>query len=160
MQRSLMSSTNSAPFLVLDLAPSRWLLLGLSFFHLLALGSLFVMSLPWGVKLSLGVLISGSIWLNYNRYNNAQSRHFITRTYRTADGQWIIRHADGREYAADLIGSYVHPQLVILNFGLGRWSRRSVAVLPDSAPCEQIRRLRVCLQTERDDDEEDTVEFG
>jgi hypothetical protein len=158
MRRSLMSSTSSAPFLVLDLAPSRWLLIGLGFFHLLAVVSLFVVSLPWWVKLSLGMLIGGSAWLNYSRYGNAQSHRFITRIHRTADGQWRVCQADGREYPAELSGSYAHPQLVILNFGLGRWNRRSIVILPDSAPCEQIRRLRVCLRTERDDNE-DTVEF-
>ncbi|MEZ5582724.1 MAG: protein YgfX [Candidatus Competibacteraceae bacterium] len=126
-----MSSTSSAPFLVLDLVPSRWLLIGLGCFHLLALASLFVISLPWWIKLVLGVLIGGSGWLNYHRYGNATSRRFIARAQRTVDGHWRVGHADGREYAARLTGSYTHPQLVILNFAVGRWSRRSVVVLPD-----------------------------
>ncbi|NJN46177.1 MAG: hypothetical protein HC808_06530 [Candidatus Competibacteraceae bacterium] len=154
-----MSSTSSVPFLVLDLAPSRWLLFGLGFFHLLALSSLFVMSLPWWIKLSLGVLIGGSAWLNYSRYGDAQSTRFISRIQRTADGQWLVCHADGREYAARLIGSYVHPQLVVLNFRFGRWNQRSAIVPPDSAPYEQIRRLRVYLRTtgdEENDEPDDT----
>jgi toxin CptA len=156
-----MSSTGSAPFLALDLAPSRRLLIGLGFLHLLALSSLFVMSLPWWAKLSLGVLIGGSGWLNYTRYGNVQSHRFIARLQRAADGQWLVCHADGRESAARLTGSYAHPQLVIVNFAVGRWSRISIIILPDSAPGEQIRRLRVFLRTERDEDEdeEDFAEF-
>jgi hypothetical protein len=100
----------------------------------------------------LAVAVLGSFALNLARYGNLRRSWFIEQVGHTADGRWLVRTADGREHSVRLLGSYIHPAVLILQFGLGRFTRRSVVVLPDSADAEEIRRLRVWLRTARRDE--------
>ena len=60
-----------------------------------------------------------------------------------------------RSIAPGLTGGYAHPSIVILNFRLESGRRRSLALLPDAADAEALRRLRVWLRTRQDEDEPD-----
>lgn len=142
-----MSSAKSPPPLTLNLLPSRWFIVGNGCCHLLALLSLAISSLPLPVIVPLGMAVLSSLVLNHSRYGNPHSPRFIEHVSWTATGQWQLRTADGLERPARLLGSYAHPRLMILTFALGRFARRSVLVLPDSADPEEIRRLRVWLRT-------------
>jgi hypothetical protein len=148
-----MSSARSLLPLRLNLRPSRYLGVVIAVFHLLGLISLWVCSLPLGVKLPLAMAVLGSFALNLTRYGNLRRSWFIEQVCHTADGRWLVRTADGREHSVRLLRSYVHPVVLILQFSLGRFSRHSVVVLPDSADPEEIRRLRVWLRTAKQDED-------
>lgn len=151
-----MSSARSAAQLTLELVPSRILLAGLAVCHLLALISLLICDLPVSITLSLGMLIAFSLVLNYARYGHRHSRWFVERVACLADGNWALQTADGRHHMAQLLdSSYVHPRLVILNFALGTFARRSVVLLPDSTDANDLRRLRVRLLTRNEDEDAD-----
>ena len=148
-----MSSARSAPPISLELIPSRIFLIGAALSHLLAAASLFAVDLPVGVMAALALLIAASLIFVYACYGHARSPWFIARATWSSDGQWTLRGADGREQSARLQGYYLHPQLVILNFSLGRFRRRSLVLLPDASDPEAIRRLRVRLLTTRQDED-------
>jgi hypothetical protein len=148
MRPLIMSSKSSAPFIIVNLIPSRTLLMALGAFHLWALAGLIVCALPLFIVIPLGgVVILSFIW-NYRRYGDARSRWFIEQVRCLPSGEWILRTADGVERPVQWLGGYPHPYLLILNFALGKFARRSVVVLPDSADSHEIRRLRVYLRTQ------------
>lgn len=149
-----MSSARSAVQLTLEPVPSRILFTALAVCHLLALVSLLICDLPVIITLSLGMLIGFSLILSYARYGYRRSRWFVERVSCLADGSWALQTADGRNHPAWLLeSSYVHPRLVILNFALGGLARRSVVLLPDSIDADDLRRLRVRLLTQREDED-------
>jgi len=147
-----MSSVRSAPSISLKLVPSRRLIIGAALSHLLAAVSLVFVDLPLWSRITLGLLIAASFAFNVIRYGNPQSPWFVEQVTCSAGGQWRLRRAGGLQQEVRLQGHYWHPQLIILNFALGRFRRRSVVVLPDSSDSEEIRRLRVQLQTMREGD--------
>jgi hypothetical protein len=139
-------SAGLAPPFAISLWPSRLLISGISLVHLLALGSLVASALPVWVTVSLGVAVTVSWLISMVRYGNSSSPWFIDRVCHTAEGQWVLRTANGTEHAARLLQYYVHPAVVLLKFDRDRFVWRSVILLPDSAPQEEIRRLRVWLR--------------
>ncbi len=143
-----MSSLNSAPLLILNLKPSRFLILAIGVCHLLALISLYYCQPPsaWiTVALAVGICTSCTFYLS--RYGNRHSRWFIQQIYQTTEGNWILYTATGSAYTARLISSYRHPACVILRFSGTGLALRSVIILPDAVDPEALRRLRVYLQT-------------
>jgi hypothetical protein len=143
-----MSSLNSAPLLILNLKPSRLLILAIGVCHLLALISLYYCQLPsaW-ITVALAVGICTSCTFNLNRYGNRHSRWFIQQIYQTTEGNWILYTATGTAYAARLISSYRHSACVILCFSGTGLAPRSVIIPPDAADPGALRRLRVYLHT-------------
>jgi hypothetical protein len=134
------------PFTI-DLVPSRLIMAGLFTCHCLAAASLLVSQLSVVVTLPLGLLIAVSLCYHSIHYAGLCSRWFIDRLTWSADEDWTVHTADGKERTARLLSSYVHPYIVILSLAAGRFVRYSVVILPDSADSDAIRRLRVCLQT-------------
>jgi toxin CptA len=115
--------------------------------HLLALISLGTIAVPLVVKSLLAVLIPCSWHRNQTRFAKRDSGRFVQRLVYQSDSGWTLGGGDGVQQRARLIGSYVHPHLILLNFARVRWTRRSVVILADSADAESIRRLRVFLRT-------------
>ncbi|MCP5418931.1 MAG: hypothetical protein H6970_00365 [Gammaproteobacteria bacterium] len=109
--------------------------------------SLVTLTIPLTLKGLLLALILVS-W-RYHRGGVAQgSRRFIRTLDLQSDGSWSLGDGVGLKRTAWLTGCYVHPSIVLLNFSLTRWTRRSVILLADSADPESIRRLRVRLRTD------------
>lgn len=153
-----MSSARSAVQLTLELVPSRILFTGLTVCHLLALISLLICDLSVLMTLSLGMLIAFSLVLSYAWHGHRHSRWFVERVTCLADGNWILQTTDGRKHPGRLLDStYVHPRLVILNFALDGIARRSVVLLPDSTDPDDLRRLRVRLLTQYEDEDGDSA---
>lgn len=136
-----MSSAKSLAFEI-SIVPSKILLLGLVLAHLLAAAALLFSSVPNALAAGLAISLLICLWI----YGNPRSRWFIRRVAWQGD-RWTLRYGDGRERSARLLAHYRHPQLLILNFAHGRWGRRSLLLLPDSADPDRIRRLRVHLLT-------------
>jgi len=67
-----------------------------------------------------------------------------------ADGTWSVHDTRGARWEAELLGSsLVHEYLLVLNFKLQDGTRRSRALLGDELEPEQLRRLRARLRLER-----------
>lgn len=139
-----MSSARFAT-LTLDLAPSRILLLSGSLCHVLAVGSLLVTEIPGMVKWVLGAGLALSCLSFQLCYGVSASSQFIRRVEWAGGTRWRLYGGGCTGRTVRLLGSYVHPRLLIMSFGIGRFRRRSVLVLPDSGDSEGIRRLRARL---------------
>ena len=147
---------HSLPPLILEPRPSRLLLASGSGAYLLAGVAVIVSILPLWIKAGLIVVIALALGRFVWRYGWRRGRGFIARLERL-DGGWRLEMGDGALHRASLTGGYAHPGLVILNFRLASGRRRSLALLPDAADPDTLRRLRVWLRIRRDEDEPDRL---
>jgi toxin CptA len=143
---SPMSSTVSVIPLALEIKPSR--LLAIYLICVYATAALVVLILPVSLWLMccalLSLLLSGAF--TYRHRISLRSRNSIVGLNRNADGTWQLRLTGGAAHQASLQpDSYLHPELLVLNFKLGNGKRRSVVLVRDSADCTSLRRLRVAL---------------
>jgi hypothetical protein len=141
-----MSSTVSVTPLALEIKPSRRLAICILCVYTLA--ALAVFTLPVSLWLMCGALLPLllSCGVTYQRRISLRSSKAIVGLNRHADGVWQIRLTDGSAHQANLLpDSYLHPELMVLNFRLGTGKRRSVVLVRDSADGASLRRLRVAL---------------
>ena len=140
--------------LLIEARPSRILLVSGGGAHVLAGVAVVVSSLPLWIKVGwiagIGLMLLRFGW----QYGYRRGHGFIARI-ELLDGVWRLETGDGSLYRAGLTDGYAHPGVVILNFRLESGGRRSLALLPDAADAEALRRLRVWLRTRRDADEPD-----
>lgn len=74
----------------------------------------------------------------------------LTRLTWHATGGWTLQEAGGAQFEAELQGSsLVHDALLVLNFRLKDGGRRSRALLGDDLDEELLRRLRARLRLAR-----------
>ena len=144
----------SLPSLILEPRPSWLLLISGGGAHLLAGVAVVVCSLPLWIKAGLLAAIALALSRFAWRYGYQRGRGFIARI-ELLDAVWRLETGDGTLHRAGLTDGYAHPGIVILNFRLESGGRRSLALLPDAADAEALRRLRVWLRTRRDEDQPD-----
>jgi len=137
--------------LSIELRPSRLLLVSSGSAHVLAGVAVVVSSLPLWIKAAWIAGITLALIRFGWQYGYRRGRSFIARIERL-DGVWRLEMGDGALHRARLTGGYAHPLVVILNFRLESGRRRSLALLPDAADAQALRRLRVWLRTRRDED--------
>ncbi len=119
--------------------------------HLLAGIAVVVCSLPPWTKAGLIVGVALALSRFGWQYGYRWGRGFIARL-ELLDGVWRLETGDGSLYRARLTGGYAHPGIVILNFRLQGGGRRSLALLRDATEVEMLRRLRVWLRTQRNEE--------
>ncbi|MDX1654932.1 MAG: hypothetical protein R3310_06930, partial [Candidatus Competibacteraceae bacterium] len=111
--------------------------------HLLALAVVALLAFPLSIKLllvlSLGLSLMAGLW----SYTGSRA---VASVMVSAEGHWSLIERGGRVRQGRLVGHYLGPRLVVLTFALG-WRRRSLVMPMDSAPAEDLRRLRVRLRT-------------
>lgn len=134
--------------------PSRILLVSGGGAHVLSGIAVVMCSLPLWVKAGLIAGIVLALVRFGWRYAYPGGKGFTARI-ELLGGRWRLETGAGATHRASLIGGYAHPLIVILNFRLENGRRRSLALLPDAADAEALRRLRVWLRTRRDADEPD-----
>jgi hypothetical protein len=125
---------------------SRILLLSGGGAHVLAGVAVAISSLPPWIKAGWIAAITLALFRFGWQYGYRQGRGFIIRL-QLLDERWWLETGDGTRHHAGLTGGYAHPGIVILNFRLENGRRRSLALLPDAADPEALRRLRVWLRT-------------
>ena len=128
----------------IELKPSRrlgWLQAGMVALALLAVG---LVALPAGWKLALGAGVIGlAIW-------SARRAVPVTRLRIGADGGLQCQDAAGEWQAMAVLGdSFVSSALIVLRYRDGGGAVRTRILLPDSAPADDLRRLRVSLRWAR-----------
>ncbi|MDO9468420.1 MAG: hypothetical protein Q7J36_14070 [Thiobacillus sp.] len=124
----------------IELKPSRrlgWLRAGMAALALLAVG---LAALPAGWQLGLGVAVVGLA------VGSARRATPITRLRITANGGLQCQGAAGEWREMAVLGdSFVSPALIVLRERIDGGVRTHI-LLPDSAPAEDLRRLRVSLR--------------
>lgn len=127
---------------------SRWLLLCGGLSHILAGVAVLICGLSCWLKIVLiAALVVSSIRLFY-RYADRHSAAFIS-AIAYIDGRWHLESGDGAVAHGQIISSYVHPILIVVNFQLdnGRW--QALTLCPDAADSNALRRLRVWLSSHK-----------
>lgn len=145
---------NRLPSVLVELRPSRLLVGALGIAHVAAGVAVFLAAVPAWVKLGLSAAVGASLARAGLRHGWSRGRDFIARI-ELVDGRWRLETGAGAVGRAGLSGGYAHPGIVILNFRLENGRHRSLALLPDSADAESLRRLRVWLRVWRDTDTAD-----
>jgi toxin CptA len=128
----------------IELKPSRrlgWLQAGMAALALLAVG---LAALPAGWHLALGAGVIGLV------IGAARRAAPITRLRIGTDGGLQCQDADGewRDMVV-LDDSFVSPMLIVLRDRVDGGAVRTRVLLPDSAPADDLRRLRVSLRWAR-----------
>lgn len=102
----------------------------------------------WQIVLMSSVVLISLIY-NFGRHVLQTHQQSITEINWTSDGRWLLTTRSGNSFQARLSeNSFLHPQLVVLNFNRGRWKRQSVVLFRDALDQESFRRLRVRLGRE------------
>jgi len=125
----------------IELKPSRLLGLLLAGMALLALIAIYLAALPGSVQLALGVAVVGLSGWGWRRASQP------ARLRIAMDGslQGLDETAEWRE--AEVLGdSFVATGLIVLRYRIDDQPARSLTLLPDSAPADDLRRLRVSLR--------------
>lgn len=141
-----MSSTVSVTPLAVEIRPSRWL--ARYVVSVYSVAGLIIMQLPlspWDLIVALcGLLLSGAV--TYHRRVGLRGRSAVVAINRRVDGIWCLRQTDGVSHQAKLLpDSFLHPELLVLNFRLGNGRRRYVVLARDSSGVNSLRRLRAML---------------
>lgn len=141
-----MSSTVSVTPITLEIIPSHWLAYYVVCVHVIAgLSVIFLPVSTWVMCAALFVLVLLCV-VTYRTHVSLRSRRAVVALNRYADDAWQLRLVSGASYQARLLpDSYVHPELLVLNFRLDIGERRSVVLMSDSADAARLRRLRVGL---------------
>lgn len=136
----------------IDLAPQRSLR-ALSFLFWLHVGILVLamVALRTGPVLAALALAMAGSWFWTRRHPVfGYGRRALTRLTWHAAGGWTLHDASGAQFEAELLGSsLVHDALLVLNFRLKDGGRRSRALLGDEIDAESLRRLRARLRMAR-----------
>jgi len=128
----------------IEIKPSRLLGLLLAGMLLLALAAITLAVLPGSVQLALGVAVVGLSGWGWRRASR------MARLRITADGglQGLDAAAEWRD--AEVLGdSFVSTGLIVLRYRIDGQPGRSLTLLPDSAPADDLRRLRMLLRWTR-----------
>ncbi len=133
----------------LRLTPKRSTLL-LSFIliaHLSASAVLLFLPLEFWWQLTILLLITVSLVQAARIHLFRSNAVAINSAEWNSEGEWMLHTANGNELAAQLqVSSYVQPWLIVLNFSISRFQRRSLILLPDAVDPDLLRRLRVRLK--------------
>ena len=141
-----MSRPSAAP-LRIEAGPSRRLAVFLLSAHLAALAVVPELPLAWYLQLSLAALILFGFVDAWRAHVRRCSRRAIRAAELGPQGAWSLCLTDGRILAAQLLpSSFLHPELLVLNFRTGRLTRRHLVLSADAADADVLRRLRVRLR--------------
>lgn len=145
-----MSSTRYATPLLVEPRPSLRLLSWVLISHSVFLGLVF-----WAMPLSMVLLgaclcVSLSLLTIWRRHFSRPSALYVRRATWHCDDAWALECGDGRCFPARLsLSGFCHTKLILLNFDLGKWRRRTLLLTPDTLPPETLRRLRQRLRALR-----------
>lgn len=143
---------------IIELRRSRYLLVGLSAGHLLAMASVLTLSWPFFFRLLL-VLLVGMSWWGWRRGERddvvlrIESPHAIACRLRTQEAEWrACRLLPGAAVMGPLVLMRLQPEFEAKPL--------SLVFLPDSAEREALRLLRVWLRCYRPAAETKVVDGG
>ena len=131
----------SAPAIVFDFTPSRWIAAAIG---VVALAGLVALTFS-GVPLWAGILV-GAVAGFYAGY---ELRRFLRNPVRRAAwyeaGHWRLAKADGTEHLAELQQGIVRGPWIVLRLRGSDGARIALILGPDNSDADTRRRLRVRL---------------
>jgi hypothetical protein len=142
----------SVPPVRLELRGSRWERALIALALVAALASCLLADLSWGLRAALALLALGlaaSAWRRADHIAGAQLTMAAGIPAR-------MRTPDGAELDLDLIDATILGPLIALSFKRTDGRRLHLALFPDSAYGEDLRRLRVFLRHGADFDTDDS----
>jgi toxin CptA len=163
---------SAAPLLAVCLKPSMRLAVILGMAHVAAIGLLWPLMVPPGIKLGGSALLAASLVLYWRHHIARRSRRSILGFELTEDMNCILETKEGNIACSILGSSFVAPYLAVLELkpldllpeggkdgsaaATGRWWNwwkkrrklfpRSLVILPDAIDAEAFRQLRVLLR--------------
>ncbi len=132
----------------LRIGASRLLAGALLLAHGVALACAVLVLPDWWMPVAAGAAIAASLVFHVRRDALQRSDRAVTEMLLKDAGDCELILKDGSTQAGQIEGStFVSPLLIVINVSVER-SRigRSVILLPDCAPAEDLRRLRVWLR--------------
>ena len=146
-----MSQIKYATPLLIELLPSRWLFVVLSFMHAGAMLVLLPLPWPWWSQTVLCGIIAISLWHQLRTHALLIAPQAVVTLLWDADDEWTLHLQNKQTLSGELAHStFIHPWLTVLNFkNPGKWRQRSVIILPDNIHPDVFRQLRVRLQLRR-----------
>ncbi len=128
---------------------SRHLSLVLFFLHGMALVVAANLTVPGWLTIVLSVAILANFYTTFNVDVLGRGKYALLNMVWSDDGEWTLINGEGQELRADLqANSYVHTQLVVLNFRLLEGGRRTAILLRDSLDSKTFRDLLVRMRLE------------
>ncbi len=130
----------------------RRLVVCLAILHGSALLLLPLLPLPPGSGFILAGLVLFSLIHSWYRYLSPSGGLAVAAVEWGGDEDWTLFDRQGRVITAALYGSsFVHPWLIVLNFRIPGGKRCSLCLTADRVDREQLRRLRMRLNSLRGD---------
>ena len=135
-------------FIDVPLRASRKLALLLAAAHAAAIVAVIALPAPWWLRLPgvLLLLASGTIMIRHRAL--LQHTNSVVRLRLMRDGSCQLETRDQRQISGQLRpGWFVSPPMVVVRIACsGERSPRSIALLPDAADADTLRRLRIFLR--------------
>ena len=132
----------------LRIAASPLLATALALGHGAAIACAVVFVPGWWMPALASAAIAGSLAFHIRRDALQLSGHAVTELLLEDGARCEFTLRNGETLAGDIEGStFVTPLLIVINVSPeGRHRRRAAILLPDSAPAEDLRRVRVWLR--------------
>ncbi|MDX1433765.1 MAG: protein YgfX [Gammaproteobacteria bacterium] len=131
----------------LALQPSAALATLSSLLHLLAAACIAVAALPATVRVALLVAVLCAFCRERASPRAPRGKRSIIAIGASARDGWLLARRDGSVARARRRGdAYVHPLLVVATFVTDDGETERVVVVPDMAPADGLRALRVWLR--------------
>ena len=144
-----MSSKKSDQSLHLQPRSSRNLSFAFFFLHGIALVVAANLTVPGWLTIVLSVAILANFYSTFTIHVLGRGKYALLNMVWSDDGEWTLINGEGQELKANLqANSYVHTQLVVLNFRLLEGGRRTAILLRDSLDNKTFRDLLVRMRLE------------
>ena len=132
----------------LDLSPSLHLALIFILIHMIAIASLFLITVPFIFKLMLICVLI--LMMTYHICHSAMrcTPHAIINLKQVEALSWLIQQRNGKTFKAELcLDSYLSNCLILLNFSVsGKKFKRSVILLSDGLKEDNLLPLRAYIR--------------
>ena len=132
----------------LRIAPSLLLAGALLLVHGAAIGCAILLLPGWWMPALASAAIAGSLVFHIRRDALQLSSHAVTEFFAQDGARCELTLKNGATLAGTIEAStFVAPLLIVINISPeGQGRRRAVVLMPDSAPAEDLRRVRVWLR--------------
>jgi len=143
------SSKKYGQSLHLEPHSSRHLAMALFFLHGLALVVAANLTVPGWLSIILSVAILANFYTTFTVHVLGRGKQAILSMVWDDDGDWKLINGQREELSAQLLpNSYVHTQLIVLNFIIEHSGRRTAILLRDSLDNKSFRDLLVRMNLE------------
>jgi len=143
------SSKKSETPLHIEPRSSRHLAMALFFLHGMALVVAANLTVPGWASIVLALAVLANFYTTFTVHVMGRGKYGILSMVWNDQGDWMLINGARNELEASLLpSSYVHAQLIVLNFLLHGGGRRTAILLRDSLDHKTYRELLVRMRLE------------